>query len=96
MNLCTGKAWHSSGYRIRQALLGNGNMDAQRSHVLLLAFCVEMFVYLQKKTFLNKRGPPSPQRDGNISDTVGEEKQKHKEVQDREEEKENKEKKIVR
>ncbi len=39
------KAWRSSGNHIRTALLGNGYMDAKRSLVLLLAFCVEMLHY---------------------------------------------------
>ncbi|XP_070706993.1 endoplasmic reticulum mannosyl-oligosaccharide 1,2-alpha-mannosidase [Pempheris klunzingeri] len=48
----------------------------------------------KKKTFPNKRGPPSLQKDGNISDTVGGEKQEQDVVQDEAEE-EGKEKKIV-
>ncbi|XP_051267986.1 endoplasmic reticulum mannosyl-oligosaccharide 1,2-alpha-mannosidase isoform X3 [Dicentrarchus labrax] len=51
--------------------------------------------YPQKKTFPNKRGPPSLQKDGNISDTVGGEKQEQDVVQDGEGEEEDKEKKIV-
>ncbi|XP_051267985.1 endoplasmic reticulum mannosyl-oligosaccharide 1,2-alpha-mannosidase isoform X2 [Dicentrarchus labrax] len=49
----------------------------------------------KKKTFPNKRGPPSLQKDGNISDTVGGEKQEQDVVQDGEGEEEDKEKKIV-
>ncbi len=45
VNLCTGKAWLFSANRIRTALLGDGKMDAKRSLVLLLAFCVEMLNY---------------------------------------------------
>ncbi len=42
---CIGRAWHSSGNRMRPALLGNSNIDAKRSLFLLLAFYVEMFHY---------------------------------------------------
>lgn len=58
-------------------------------------FYLSPFVYPQKKTFPNKRGPPSLQKEGNISDTVGGE--NHQEVvQDGEGEEEDKEKKLVR
>ncbi|KAM9338091.1 endoplasmic reticulum mannosyl-oligosaccharide 1,2-alpha-mannosidase [Symphorus nematophorus] len=49
----------------------------------------------KKKSFLNKRSPPSLQKDGNISDTVGGEKQEQEVDQDGEGEEEDKEKKIV-
>uniref|UniRef100_UPI0037E9AB3E endoplasmic reticulum mannosyl-oligosaccharide 1,2-alpha-mannosidase n=1 Tax=Semicossyphus pulcher TaxID=241346 RepID=UPI0037E9AB3E len=49
---------------------------------------------VKKKTFTNKRGPPSLQKEGNVSDTVGGEKQEQEIVQDEGEE-EGKEKKIV-
>ncbi|CAG5867209.1 endoplasmic reticulum mannosyl-oligosaccharide 1,2-alpha-mannosidase isoform 1-T2 [Menidia menidia] len=47
---------------------------------------------IKRKPILNRRGPPSLQKDGNMSDTIGGEKQAQK-VQDEEEE--DKEKKIV-
>ncbi|GLD75378.1 endoplasmic reticulum mannosyl-oligosaccharide 1,2-alpha-mannosidase-like protein, partial [Lates japonicus] len=49
----------------------------------------------KKKTFPNKRGPPSLQKDGNVSDTVGGEKQQQEVAQDEGGEDEAKEKKIV-
>ncbi|KAF0031196.1 hypothetical protein F2P81_015751 [Scophthalmus maximus] len=48
-----------------------------------------------KKTFIGKRGPPSLQRDGNVSDTVAGEKQEQEVVRDEGEGDEDKEKKIV-
>ncbi|TKS84189.1 Endoplasmic reticulum mannosyl-oligosaccharide 1,2-alpha-mannosidase [Collichthys lucidus] len=48
---------------------------------------------IKKKSFLNKRDPPNLQKDGNISDTVGGEKQEV--VQDGEGEEEDKEKKMI-
>lgn len=56
---------------------------------------VVVVVFPQKKPFPNKRGPPSLQRDGNMSDTGGGEKKEQEVVQDEGEEEE-KEKKIVR
>ncbi|XP_022046700.2 endoplasmic reticulum mannosyl-oligosaccharide 1,2-alpha-mannosidase isoform X1 [Acanthochromis polyacanthus] len=50
---------------------------------------------IKKKTFPNKRGPPNLQKDGNVSDTVGGEKQEQEAVQEEEGEEEGKEKKIV-
>uniref|UniRef100_A0A3P8TLN9 alpha-1,2-Mannosidase n=1 Tax=Amphiprion percula TaxID=161767 RepID=A0A3P8TLN9_AMPPE len=50
---------------------------------------------IKKKTFPNRRGPPNLQRDGNVSDTVGGEKQEQEAVQEEEGEEEGKEKKIV-
>ncbi|XP_069017550.1 endoplasmic reticulum mannosyl-oligosaccharide 1,2-alpha-mannosidase [Embiotoca jacksoni] len=47
----------------------------------------------KKKTFSNKRGPPSLQKDGNVSDPIGGEKQEV--VEDEEGEEDDKEKKIV-
>ncbi|XP_030598628.1 endoplasmic reticulum mannosyl-oligosaccharide 1,2-alpha-mannosidase [Archocentrus centrarchus] len=49
----------------------------------------------KKKTFVNKRGPPSLQKDGNVSDTVGGEKQEQEVVREEEGEEEEKQKKIV-
>ncbi|AWP14956.1 putative endoplasmic reticulum mannosyl-oligosaccharide 1-2-alpha-mannosidase-like [Scophthalmus maximus] len=49
----------------------------------------------KKKTFIGKRGPPSLQRDGNVSDTVAGEKQEQEVVRDEGEGDEDKEKKIV-
>ncbi|XP_041816194.1 endoplasmic reticulum mannosyl-oligosaccharide 1,2-alpha-mannosidase isoform X2 [Chelmon rostratus] len=49
----------------------------------------------KKKTFLNKRSPPNLQKDGNISDTVGGEKQEQEAIQDGDGEEEDKAKKIV-
>ncbi|XP_070845879.1 endoplasmic reticulum mannosyl-oligosaccharide 1,2-alpha-mannosidase [Chaetodon trifascialis] len=49
----------------------------------------------KKKTFPNKRGPPTLQKDGNASDTVGGEKQQQEVVQEGDGEEEDKEKKIV-
>uniref|UniRef100_A0A3Q2WME8 alpha-1,2-Mannosidase n=1 Tax=Haplochromis burtoni TaxID=8153 RepID=A0A3Q2WME8_HAPBU len=49
---------------------------------------------VKKKIFANKRGPPSLQRDANVSDTVGREKQEQV-VQEDEGEEEDKQKKIV-
>ncbi|XP_034752387.1 endoplasmic reticulum mannosyl-oligosaccharide 1,2-alpha-mannosidase isoform X2 [Etheostoma cragini] len=50
---------------------------------------------IKNKTFQNKRGPPSLQKDGNISDAVGRKKQVQEVVQDEEGEEVDKEKKIV-
>ncbi|XP_054875317.1 endoplasmic reticulum mannosyl-oligosaccharide 1,2-alpha-mannosidase isoform X2 [Amphiprion ocellaris] len=50
---------------------------------------------IKKKTFPNRRGPPNLQKDGNVSDTVGGEKQEQEAVQEEEGEEEGKEKKIV-
>nr|XP_020470805.1 endoplasmic reticulum mannosyl-oligosaccharide 1,2-alpha-mannosidase-like [Monopterus albus]XP_020470806.1 endoplasmic reticulum mannosyl-oligosaccharide 1,2-alpha-mannosidase-like [Monopterus albus]XP_020470807.1 endoplasmic reticulum mannosyl-oligosaccharide 1,2-alpha-mannosidase-like [Monopterus albus] len=50
---------------------------------------------IKKKSIPNKRGPPSLQKDGNVSDTVGGEKQEQEVVRDEEGENEDKEKKIV-
>ncbi|XP_078126874.1 endoplasmic reticulum mannosyl-oligosaccharide 1,2-alpha-mannosidase isoform X1 [Sander vitreus] len=47
---------------------------------------------IKNKTFPNKRGPPSLQKDGNISDTVGRKKQVQEVVQDEEGEEVDKEK----
>lgn len=52
-------------------------------------------MFSQKKIFANKRGPPSLQRDANVSDTDGREKQEQV-VQEDEGEEEEKQKKIVR
>ncbi|XP_047426437.1 endoplasmic reticulum mannosyl-oligosaccharide 1,2-alpha-mannosidase isoform X1 [Mugil cephalus] len=49
----------------------------------------------KKKHFLNRRGPPSLQKSGNVSDTIVEEKQAQEVVQEDEGEQEGKEKKIV-
>ncbi|CAI5666389.1 endoplasmic reticulum mannosyl-oligosaccharide 1,2-alpha-mannosidase [Oreochromis niloticus] len=49
---------------------------------------------IKKKIFANKRGPPSLHKDGNVSDTVGREKQEQV-VQEEEGEEEEKQKKIV-
>lgn len=57
-------------------------------------FLTLAFACPQKKSFLNKRDPPNLQKDGNISDTVGGEKQEV--VQDGEGEEEDKEKKMIR
>ncbi len=46
VNLCTGKARGSRGNHIRTVCLGNNNMDAKRSLVLLLAF----YYYFWNKT----------------------------------------------
>lgn len=62
-------------------------------------FKLQLFVCLQKKTFSNKRGPPSLQKEVGtaLSDTVGGEKQEQEVVHDGEgEEEEDKEKKIAR
>lgn len=56
----------------------------------------DMFVLPQKKPFVNKRGPPSLQKDGNVSDTAGGEKQEQGAAQEEEGEEEAKPKKIVR
>ncbi|XP_032396263.1 endoplasmic reticulum mannosyl-oligosaccharide 1,2-alpha-mannosidase isoform X2 [Etheostoma spectabile] len=50
---------------------------------------------IKNKTFQNKRGPPSLQKDGNISDAIGRKKQVQEVVQDEEGEEVDKEKKIV-
>ncbi|KAM7369297.1 hypothetical protein PAMP_013576 [Pampus punctatissimus] len=50
---------------------------------------------IKKKPFLNKRGPPSLQKGGNVSSTVGGEKQEQEVVQDGEGEEKDKEKKII-
>ncbi|XP_076614682.1 endoplasmic reticulum mannosyl-oligosaccharide 1,2-alpha-mannosidase [Chaetodon auriga] len=49
----------------------------------------------KKKTFPNKRGPPTLQKDGNVSDTVGGEKQEQEVIQEGDGEEEDKEKNIV-
>ncbi|XP_060916975.1 endoplasmic reticulum mannosyl-oligosaccharide 1,2-alpha-mannosidase isoform X2 [Labrus mixtus] len=50
---------------------------------------------IKKYLFSNKRGPPSLQKEGNMSDTVGGEKKEQEVVQDEGEEEEDKDKKIV-
>ncbi|XP_042365344.1 endoplasmic reticulum mannosyl-oligosaccharide 1,2-alpha-mannosidase [Plectropomus leopardus] len=50
---------------------------------------------IKNKLFPNKRGPPNLQKDGNISDTVGREKQAQEVAQEEEGEEEDKDKKIV-
>lgn len=55
------------------------------------------FFHPQKKTFPIKRGPPNLQKEGNVSDVVGGEKQEQEVVQEAGGgEDEDKEKKIVR
>ncbi|KAM7393225.1 hypothetical protein PAMA_008055 [Pampus argenteus] len=50
---------------------------------------------IKKKPFLNKRGPPSLQKGGNVSNTVDGERQEQEVVQDGEGEEKDKEKKII-
>ncbi|CAK6965113.1 endoplasmic reticulum mannosyl-oligosaccharide 1%2C2-alpha-mannosidase isoform X1 [Scomber scombrus] len=50
---------------------------------------------IKKKPFPSKRGPPSLQKGGNVSDTAGGERQEQEVVHDEEGEEEDKEKKIV-